>query len=101
MDATEKRASDERKAAREDGAAQDGAGLKRARFEQRPFHYKPLPRDHRYWKEAEEALERIWARLDKMERVPTVEEDDAALARTKDKINRELFGRQDDPEADE
>lgn len=96
-----KRAKGKGKAAQEDGATQDGAGLKQDRFEQRPFHHKPLPREHRYWKEAEEALERIWARLDKMERVPTVEEDDAALARTKAKMNRELFGRQDDPEADE
>lgn len=100
MDTMEKRASDERKAAREDGAAQDGAGRKRDRFEQRPFHHKPLPRDHRYWKEAEEALERIWARQKAAGRIPTIEEDDAALARAKAQLEKELFGRPDDPETD-
>ena len=100
MDATEKRASDERKAAREDGAPQDGAGRKRDRFMPRPFHHKPLPRDHRYWKEAEEALERIWARQEASGRIPTIEEDDAALAKAKAQLEKELFGAPDDPETD-
>ena len=100
MDAMEKRASDEQNAAGEDGAAQDGAGLKRARFEQRPLHHKPLPRDHPYRKEAIEALERIWARQEASGRIPTIEEDDAALARARAQVVKELFGTPDDPETD-
>ena len=101
MDAMAKRASDEQKAAGEDGAAQDGAGLKRARFVPRPTHHQPLPRDHRYWKEAEEALEQIWARQKASGRIPTIEEDDAAMAKARAQVVRELFGSPDDPETDE
>ena len=105
MDATEKRASDERKAAREDdaaqdGAPQDGAGRKRDRFVPRPFHHEPLPLDHPYRKEALEALERIWARQEASGRIPTIEEDDAALAKAKAQLEKELFGAPDDPETD-
>ena len=85
----------------QDGAPQAGDGVKRARFVPRPSHHQPLPLDHPYRKDALEALEQIWARQKASGRIPTIEEDDAAMAKARAQVVRELFGSPDDPETDE